>query len=209
MTLHSTGLDHQMLVLGRYVCIASPQHISSWTLNNLCRLLCVVVVTVSCCSCCSSVIVYIHNYRSTTTKLHNNNNSNNNKKFNLHKLFNLCSDYFCCYHVILLFLFLFIENDRWTTTTKTTQSILHKLLFLQEFTSPIHIPMYDLPLQQLNMKWTNIYKADLMKYCSWPPDTSTKVYICIFSIACPQNVKPTLCITVNVKLTWCSTAPDH
>ena len=118
--------------------------------------------------------LYTHNYRWTTTKLHNNNNSNSNKKFNLHKLFNLCSDYFCCYHVILLFLFLFIENDRWTTTTKTTQSILHKLLFLQEFTSPIHIPMYDLPLQQLNMKWTNIYKTDLMKYCSWPPDASTR-----------------------------------
>ena len=30
---------------------------SSWTLSNLCRLLCVVVVTVSCCCCSSFVIV--------------------------------------------------------------------------------------------------------------------------------------------------------
>ena len=36
------------------------------------------------------------------------------------------------------------------TTTTTTQSNLHKLLSVQEVISPI--PMYDLPLQQLNMK---------------------------------------------------------
>ena len=40
-----------------------------------------------------------------------------------------------------------------TTTTTTTQSNLHKLLSVQELISPI--PMYDLPLQQLNMKWVN------------------------------------------------------
>ena len=39
-----------------------------------------------------------------------------------------------------------------TTTTTTTQSNLHKLLSVQELISPIHIPMYDLPLQQLKMK---------------------------------------------------------
>ena len=38
------------------------------------------------------------------------------------------------------------------TTTTTTQSNLHKLLSVQELISPIHIPMYDLSLQQLNMK---------------------------------------------------------
>ena len=34
-------------------------------------------------------------------------------------------------------------------------------------------------------------------------------YICIFSIAFPQNVKPTLCMTVHIKLTWHSTALGH
>ena len=29
---------------------------------------------------------------------------------------------------------------------------LHKLLKFQKLISPIHFPMYDLPLQQLNMK---------------------------------------------------------
>ena len=75
-----------------------------------------------------------------------------------------CSDY-SCYCVILL-LFLFIcscgstitdaeQQHETVTTTTTTQSNLHKLLSVQEFLSPIHIPMYDLPLQQLNMKWAN------------------------------------------------------
>ena len=44
------------------------------------------------------------------------------------------------------------QNYTVTTTTTTKQSNLHKLLNVQELISPIHIPMYDLPLQQLNMK---------------------------------------------------------
>ena len=39
-----------------------------------------------------------------------------------------------------------------TTTTTTKQNSLHKLLNKQELLSHIHIPMYDLPLQQLNME---------------------------------------------------------
>ena len=49
-----------------------------------------------------------------------------------------------------------------TTTTTTRQSNLHKLLSIQELISPMHIPMCDLPLQQLNMKWANKCKADWM-----------------------------------------------
>ena len=44
------------------------------------------------------------------------------------------------------------QNYTVTTTATTTQSNLHKLLSVQEIISPIHIPMYDLPQQQLNMK---------------------------------------------------------
>ena len=39
---------------------------------------------------------------------------------------------------------------------------LHKLLSVQELISPIHIQMYDLRLQQLNMKWAKKHKAELM-----------------------------------------------
>ena len=38
------------------------------------------------------------------------------------------------------------------TTTTPTWSNLHKLLSVQELISPIHIPMYDIPLQHLNTK---------------------------------------------------------
>ena len=47
------------------------------------------------------------------------------------------------------------EQQQHETTTTTTESNLYKLLCVQELISPIHIPMYDLPLQQLNMKWAN------------------------------------------------------
>ena len=83
------------------------------------------------------------------------------KKINLHKLFNLfVLIYSCCYCVILLLL-LFCscgftitdaEQQQETVTTTTTQSNLHKLFSVQELISPIHIPMYDVPLQQQNMK---------------------------------------------------------
>ena len=121
------------------------------------------------------VVVYlslcIHNSWWTITKLHSNNNNNNNntnKKINLQKIvWSFCSKYLCCYCVILLLLFLFIcscgstitdeeqQQHETVTTTTTTQSNIHKLLSVQELISPIHIPMYDLPLQQLKMKWAN------------------------------------------------------
>ena len=44
------------------------------------------------------------------------------------------------------------QQQQHETVTTTTQSNLHKLLSVQELISPIHTPMYDLPLQQLNMK---------------------------------------------------------
>ena len=56
------------------------------------------------------------------------------------------------------------QQHEMVTTTTTEQSLLwllqcllrsenlHKLLSVQELISPIHILMYDLPLQQLNMK---------------------------------------------------------
>ena len=47
------------------------------------------------------------------------------------------------------------QQQHETVTTTTTQSNLHKLLNVQELISPIHIPVYDLLLQQLNMKWAN------------------------------------------------------
>ena len=69
----------------------------------------------------------------------------------------------CCYWVILLLLFLFIcssvstftdeKQQHETVTTTTTQSNLHKFLSVQELLRPIDIPMYDIPLEQLNMKW--------------------------------------------------------
>ena len=71
----------------------------------------------------------------------------------------------------MLLLFLFIcncgstitdEEQQQHETVTTTQSNLHKLLIVQELISPIHIPMYDLALQQLNMKWANTCKAELM-----------------------------------------------
>ena len=92
--------------------------------------------------------------------------------------------------------------------TRTTQSNLHKLLSVQELISAIHIPMYDLPLQQLNMKWANKCQTDLM-YCTWSPDASMERYVCILSIASLQNVKPTLLMTVNVKLPLYSIPLDH
>ena len=56
---------------------------SSWTLSNLCRLLCVSVVvvaavTVSC--CCLSVWINNYSWTRTTITLHSNNNMNPNKK---------------------------------------------------------------------------------------------------------------------------------
>ena len=39
-----------------------------------------------------------------------------------------------------------------TTTTAAAQSNLHKMLSVRDLISPIHIPMYDLPLQQLDLK---------------------------------------------------------
>ena len=72
-----------------------------------------------------------------------------------------CSNYSCCYCAIFLLL-LFISScesiitdetqQHETVTARTEQRNLHKLLKFQELISPIHIPMYDLPLQQLNMK---------------------------------------------------------
>ena len=48
------------------------------------------------------------------------------------------------------------QNDTVTTTTTsmTKQINLHKLFNVQELRSPSNIPMYDLPLQELNMKCT-------------------------------------------------------
>ena len=43
------------------------------------------------------------------------------------------------------------QKQNYAVTT-TTQSNLHKLFSVPELISPIHIPMYDLPLQQLSMK---------------------------------------------------------
>ena len=82
-------------------------------------------------------------------------------------------NYSCCYCVILLFLFLFIcscgftitheekQQHETVTTTRTTQTNLHKLLNVEELISAIHIPMYDLSLQQLNMKMSK-------QMWSWP-----------------------------------------
>ena len=44
------------------------------------------------------------------------------------------------------------QQHETVTATTTTQSNLHKLLSVEELISPIHIPMYVLPLQQLNTK---------------------------------------------------------
>ena len=44
------------------------------------------------------------------------------------------------------------QQHETVTATTTTQSNLHKLLSVQELLSPIYIPIYDLPLQQLNTK---------------------------------------------------------
>ena len=54
------------------------------------------------------------------------------------------------------------QQQQHETVTTTTQGNLHKLLSVQELISPIHIPMYDLPLQQLNMKWVKKCKSELM-----------------------------------------------
>ena len=181
-----------------YLCIASPQNMSSWILSNVCRLFCVVVlvvVTVSCC-CCPSVIVHpqlqMNNNNITLVKITTH---NSNRKINLHKLFNLfCSDCSCCYCVILFFLILSIYSYRFTITheqqqqhekgtmTRTTQTNLQKLPSVQKLISAIHIPMYDLPVQQLNMKWSIKCEADL-RYCTWPPDASTGGMSASYSIA--------------------------
>ena len=137
-----------------------------------------------------------------------------NRKINLQKLFNLfdshCS---CCYCVILLFLFLFIYSCGFTitheeqqqhetvTTTRTTQTNLHKLLSVQE--------------EHICYSYSNVWlttttaKHEMSKQMSSWPDVlhlATRClyhggYVCIFSIASPQNVKPTLWMSVNVKLT--------
>ena len=136
--------------MGRYICIASPQNMSSWRLSNACRLLCVVVVHLSLC---------IHNSWWTITKLHSNNNNSSNKR----TIYINCSIFLFWLFVLLLCNFvvvvLFIcscgstitdeeqQQNETVTTTTTTQSNLHKLLSVQELISPIHIPMYDLPLQ--------------------------------------------------------------
>ena len=44
------------------------------------------------------------------------------------------------------------QQHETVTTTKRRQRNLHKLLSVQELISPMDILMYDLPLQQLNMK---------------------------------------------------------
>ena len=54
------------------------------------------------------------------------------------------------------------EQQQNYTVTTTTWSNLHKLLSVQELISPFPIPMYDLPLQELNMIGANKCKADLM-----------------------------------------------
>ena len=101
--------------------------------------------------------------KSTTWNSHNN---NNNRSIYL----NCSIIWFWLFLSLLcnlLLLFLFIcssgftitdaeqQHDTVTTTTLTTQSNLHKLPSVQELISPIDIPIYDLPLQQLNMKWAN------------------------------------------------------
>ena len=45
-----------------------------------------------------------------------------------------------------------ITDEQQQQQQQQQQSNLHKLLNVQELISSIHIPMYDLPLQQLNMK---------------------------------------------------------
>ena len=44
------------------------------------------------------------------------------------------------------------QHETVTTTTITTQCNGDKLLSVQELISVIHTPMYDLPLQLLNMQ---------------------------------------------------------
>ena len=56
-------------------------NMSSLTLSNLCRLLCIVVaITVSCCCCPAIVIVYVQLQMNHNNN--NNNNNNNNQKTN-------------------------------------------------------------------------------------------------------------------------------
>ena len=53
-----------------------------------------------------------------------------------------------------------------------------------------------------------ISQVDWMWYQSWPPDASTRgVYLSWLCLT--VNVKLTLHLTVNVKVTWCSTALHH
>ena len=47
------------------------------------------------------------------------------------------------------------QQQQHEAAATTTQSSLHKLLSVQELISPIHMPMYDLPVQQLNTKCAN------------------------------------------------------
>ena len=77
-----------------------------------------------------------------------------------------CSLCFCCYCVVLVLMFIChsastITVEQQQQQQQQQQSNLDKLLNVQELISPIHIPMYDLPLQQLNMKWTNTYSTAL------------------------------------------------
>ena len=91
------------------------------------------------------------------------------------------------------------NNNKVTTTTK--QINLHKLLNLQELRSPRNIPMSNLPLQELNMKWAEKCKGHLT-WCSTALGHQMPVPGGVYlTVHCILN-----CILQNVKMTLCSTA---
>ena len=53
------------------------------------------------------------------------------------------------------------QQNETVTKTTTKQINLHKLFSVQELISHINIPIYNLPLPELNMKWAKEWKVNL------------------------------------------------